>query len=132
MVIGPGVSIGEGAVIHAFSHLEGARVASGATVGPFARLRPGAAIGEKAKIGNFVEVKAADIGRGAKISHLSYIGDATIGADANIGAGVITCNYDGYFKHRTVIGAGAFVGSNASSSRLWPWRKVLMWAQVRS
>lgn len=111
---GPGVSVGEGAVIHAHSHLEGATVASRASIGPFARLRPGANIGEKAKIGNFVEVKSADIGKGAKVSHLSYVGDATVGAEANIGAGVITCNYDGYFKYRTVIGEGAFVGSNSS------------------
>jgi bifunctional UDP-N-acetylglucosamine pyrophosphorylase/glucosamine-1-phosphate N-acetyltransferase len=113
-VFGPGVSIGEGAVIHAFSHLEGAKVAAGATVGPFARLRPGANLGEGAKIGNFVEVKSADIGRGAKVSHLTYIGDATIGAEANIGAGTITCNYDGFRKFRTEIGEGAFIGSNSS------------------
>jgi bifunctional UDP-N-acetylglucosamine pyrophosphorylase/glucosamine-1-phosphate N-acetyltransferase len=114
VVFGPGVTVGEGAVIHAHSHLEGAAVGPGATVGPFARLRPGASIGAKAKIGNFVEIKAADVGEGAKISHLSYVGDATVGPDANIGAGVITCNYDGYLKHLTLIGAGAFIGSNAS------------------
>lgn len=111
---GPGVSIGEGARIKAFSHIEGAAVAAGAAIGPFARLRPGANIGDGAKIGNFVEVKAADIGPGAKVSHLSYIGDAEIGAEANIGAGVITCNYDGVRKYKTVIGAGAFVGSNSA------------------
>jgi bifunctional UDP-N-acetylglucosamine pyrophosphorylase / glucosamine-1-phosphate N-acetyltransferase len=114
VVFGAGVSIGDGAVIHAHCHIEGAIIAAGATVGPFARLRPGARLGAKAKIGNFVEIKAAEIGPGAKVSHLSYIGDADVGADANIGAGVITCNYDGYFKYRTVIGANAFVGSNAS------------------
>ncbi|MGL5139705.1 MAG: DapH/DapD/GlmU-related protein, partial [Beijerinckiaceae bacterium] len=111
---GPGVSVADGAVIHAFSHLEGASVGAGASVGPFARLRPGAALGEDAKVGNFVEIKNADLGRGAKVSHLTYVGDATVGANANIGAGTITCNYDGYFKHRTVIGEGAFVGSNSA------------------
>lgn len=113
-VFGPGVTIGEGAVIHAFSHLEGATLAAGATIGPFARLRPGTNLGEGAKIGNFVETKAADIGRGAKVNHLTYIGDATIGAGANIGAGTITCNYDGFRKFRTEIGEGAFIGSNSS------------------
>lgn len=113
-VFGPNVTVGEGAVIHAFSHLEGASVAAGASVGPYARLRPGAAIGVKAKVGNFVEIKNATIGTGAKVSHLSYIGDASVGAEANIGAGAITCNYDGFSKARTVIGAGAFVGSNAA------------------
>ncbi|MBN8534864.1 MAG: bifunctional UDP-N-acetylglucosamine diphosphorylase/glucosamine-1-phosphate N-acetyltransferase GlmU [Rhizobiales bacterium] len=113
-VFGPGVSIGEGAVIHAFSHLEGATVAAGATIGPFARLRPGTKLGEGAKIGNFVETKAAEIGQGAKVNHLTYIGDATIGAGANIGAGTITCNYDGFRKFRTEIGEGAFIGSNSS------------------
>lgn len=111
---GPGVTVGDGAAIHAFSHLERARVAEKAGVGPFARLRPGAEIGAAAKIGNFVEIKQADIAAGAKVSHLSYIGDASVGAEANIGAGVITCNYDGFLKHRTVVGAGAFVGTNAS------------------
>jgi bifunctional UDP-N-acetylglucosamine pyrophosphorylase / glucosamine-1-phosphate N-acetyltransferase len=114
VVFGRGVTVADGAVIHAHSHLEGSTLEKGASVGPFARLRPGARIGEKAKIGNFVEVKAADIGKGAKVSHLSYIGDATVGAEANIGAGVITCNYDGYFKYQTVIGEGAFIGSNSS------------------
>ncbi|MEZ5668361.1 MAG: bifunctional UDP-N-acetylglucosamine diphosphorylase/glucosamine-1-phosphate N-acetyltransferase GlmU [Alphaproteobacteria bacterium] len=111
---GPGVSVEAGAQIKGFSHIEGAHVGAGATVGPFARLRPGAALGAKAKIGNFVEVKSAAIGAGAKISHLSYVGDAEIGADANLGAGTITCNYDGYLKHRTVVGRGAFVGSNTA------------------
>jgi len=111
---GSGVEIADGATIHAFSHLEGARVETGANVGPFARLRPGAHLGRDAKVGNFVEVKAADVGAGAKISHLSYIGDATVGADANIGAGTITCNYDGFDKARTEIGAGAFIGSNSA------------------
>lgn len=114
VVFGPGVRIDDGAVIHAFSHLEGASVGQGATVGPFGRLRPGAKLAENAKVGNFVEVKASDIGAGAKVSHLTYIGDATVGAEANIGAGTITCNYDGFFKYRTVIGEGAFVGSNSS------------------
>ena len=111
---GPGVSVGEGATIRAFSHLEGARVASGATIGPFARLRPGADIGAEARIGNFVEVKAAVVEAGAKVNHLSYIGDARVGAGANVGAGTITCNYDGYTKSRTDIGAGAFIGSNTA------------------
>ncbi len=113
-VFGPGVRVADGAVIHAFSHLEGAGVAERASVGPYARLRPGAAVGENAKIGNFVEVKNAAVGRGAKISHLSYVGDADVGADANLGAGTITCNYDGFNKARTVIGPGAFVGSNTA------------------
>jgi bifunctional UDP-N-acetylglucosamine pyrophosphorylase/glucosamine-1-phosphate N-acetyltransferase len=114
VVFGPGVTIGEGARIRAFSHLEGATVAAGAEIGPYARLRPGAEIGEGAKVGNFVEVKKARLGKGAKASHLSYLGDADIGAGANIGAGTITCNYDGYFKYRTTIGAGAFIGSNSA------------------
>ncbi|WP_108051899.1 bifunctional UDP-N-acetylglucosamine diphosphorylase/glucosamine-1-phosphate N-acetyltransferase GlmU [Bosea sp. 124] len=114
VVFGPGVTVADGAVIHAFSHLEGAEVGPGATVGPYGRLRPGARLAARAKVGNFVEIKAADIGAGAKVSHLTYIGDATVGADANIGAGTITCNYDGFFKYRTNIGAGAFVGSNSS------------------
>jgi bifunctional UDP-N-acetylglucosamine pyrophosphorylase/glucosamine-1-phosphate N-acetyltransferase len=112
VVFGPGVRIAEDAVIHAFSHLEGARVAAGASVGPYARLRPGAELGKGAKVGNFVEVKKSQLGEGAKVSHLTYIGDASIGANANIGAGTITCNYDGYDKHRTVVGEGAFIGSN--------------------
>lgn len=111
---GPGVEIADGAVIRASSHLEGAKVGEGASIGPFARLRPGAVIGGKAKIGNFVEIKAADIGAGAAVSHLTYIGDARVGAKANIGAGTITCNYDGFGKFVTDIGAGAFIGSNSS------------------
>lgn len=114
VVFGPGVSVADGAVIHAFCHLEGARIGPGASVGPFARLRPGAGLGPQAKVGNFVEIKNASLGEGAKVSHLSYIGDAHVGAAANIGAGVITCNYDGFSKHHTEIGAGAFVGSNSS------------------
>jgi bifunctional UDP-N-acetylglucosamine pyrophosphorylase/glucosamine-1-phosphate N-acetyltransferase len=114
VVFGPGVVVEEGAVIHSFSHLEGARIASGAGVGPFARLRPGAMIGPKAKVGNFVEIKNTDLGAGAKVSHLTYLGDASVGAEANIGAGTITCNYDGYGKYRTEIGEGAFIGSNSS------------------
>lgn len=114
VVFGPGVRVEDGAVVHAFSHLEGARVGPRASVGPYARLRPGASLGRDAKVGNFVEVKSADIGAGAKVSHLTYIGDASVGADANIGAGTVTCNYDGYGKFRTTIGEGAFIGSNAS------------------
>ncbi|QNQ10405.1 bifunctional UDP-N-acetylglucosamine diphosphorylase/glucosamine-1-phosphate N-acetyltransferase GlmU [Sphingomonas alpina] len=114
VVFGPGVTIGDGAVIHAFSHIEGATIGAKAEVGPFARLRPGAVLGEKSKIGNFVEMKKAILGPGAKANHLTYLGDAEIGAGANIGAGTITCNYDGYFKYRTVIGAGAFIGSNSA------------------
>src|SRR5271155_4994668 len=114
VVIGPGCSIEDGAVIRSFSHLEGARVAGGAIVGPFARLRPGADIAVNARIGNFVEIKQSAIEEGAKINHLTYIGDARVGANANIGAGTITCNYDGFAKHKTDIGAGAFVGSNSA------------------
>lgn len=114
VVFGPGVRVESGAVIHAFSHLEGAHVRAGATVGPFARLRPGADIGAKSKVGNFCEVKNAEIGAGAKVNHLTYIGDAFVGAGSNIGAGTITCNYDGVNKHVTRIGANAFVGSNSS------------------
>ncbi len=114
VVFGPGAVIESGAVIHAFSHIEGARVASGAAVGPFARLRPGANLGRNAKVGNFCEVKKAEIGEGAKVNHLTYIGDAFIGAHANIGAGTITCNYDGYNKFETHIGANAFIGSNSA------------------
>ncbi len=114
VVFGPGVTVADGATIHAFSHLEGATVGSGATVGPYARLRPGADLSENAKVGNFVEIKKATIGVGAKVNHLTYIGDAEVGAGANVGAGTITCNYDGYFKYRTVIGAGAFIGSNSA------------------
>ncbi len=114
VVFGPGARIADGATIHAFSHVEGASVGKGANVGPFARLRPGADLRADAKVGNFVEVKKAVIGEGAKVSHLTYIGDADIGAGANIGAGTITCNYDGYFKYRTVVGEGAFIGSNSA------------------
>ena len=111
---GPGVKVADGAVIHAFSHLEGADVGPRAEVGPFARLRPGADLREKAKVGNFCEVKKATVEKGAKVNHLTYIGDARVGAGANIGAGTITCNYDGYSKFFTDIGEGAFVGSNTS------------------
>ncbi len=114
VVFGPGVSVDDGVKIRAFCHIEGATLASGVEVGPYARLRPGAVLEEKAKVGNFVEVKMATLGKGAKANHLSYIGDAEVGAGANIGAGTITCNYDGYFKHKTVIGAGAFIGSNSA------------------
>jgi bifunctional UDP-N-acetylglucosamine pyrophosphorylase / glucosamine-1-phosphate N-acetyltransferase len=114
VVIGPGCTIEEGAVIRSFSHLEGARIAGGAIVGPFARLRPGADIAANARIGNFVEIKQSAVEEGAKINHLTYIGDARIGAHANIGAGTITCNYDGFSKNRTDIGAGAFIGSNSA------------------
>lgn len=110
---GPGVKIGDGVSIKAFSHLEGCVVHDGATVGPFARLRPGADIGAQAKIGNFVEVKKSQIHRGAKVNHLTYIGDATVGENANIGAGTITANYDGFRKAQTEIGADASIGSNA-------------------
>jgi len=114
VVFATGVSVESGAVIRAFSHLEGAQVGAGALVGPYARLRPGAVIGKDAHIGNFVEVKNVTIGDGAKANHLSYLGDGEVGAGANIGAGTIFCNYDGFFKYRTVVGAGAFVGSNSS------------------
>lgn len=114
VVFGPGVVIEDRAVIHSFSHLEGARIAAGAAVGPFARLRPGAVVGPKAKVGNFVEIKNSQLGAGAKVGHLTYLGDATVGAEVNIGAGTITCNYDGFGKYRTEIGEGSFVGSNSS------------------
>jgi bifunctional UDP-N-acetylglucosamine pyrophosphorylase/glucosamine-1-phosphate N-acetyltransferase len=114
VVFGPGVTIGDGVEIRAFSHIEKASVAAGAIIGPYARLRPGAEIGAGAHIGNFVEIKNARIDAGAKANHLSYIGDADVGAGANIGAGTITCNYDGFAKHRTVIGAGAFIGSDTT------------------
>ena len=114
VVFGPGVSIGDGVEILAFSHIEGATVAPGARIGPFARLRPGAEIGREAHIGNFVEVKKAVVGEGAKANHLTYIGDARVGPKTNIGAGTITCNYDGYEKHLTDIGANVFVGSNTA------------------
>jgi len=114
VVFGPGVTVADGVKIRAFCHIEGASLATGVEVGPYARLRPGAVLEEKAKVGNFVEVKKATMGKGAKANHLSYIGDAEVGAGANIGAGTITCNYDGYFKYKTVIGERAFIGSNSS------------------
>ena len=112
VVFGPGVTVETGAAIRAFCHLEGCHVSAGAVVGPYARLRPGAELGNDARIGNFVEIKNAEIGEGAKVNHLTYIGDASVGDGANIGAGTITCNYDGVFKHRTTIGARAFIGSD--------------------
>jgi bifunctional UDP-N-acetylglucosamine pyrophosphorylase/glucosamine-1-phosphate N-acetyltransferase len=112
VVFGPGVTVETGARIRAFSHLEGCHVSRDAAVGPFARLRPGAELAEGAKVGNFVEIKNAEIAAGAKVNHLTYIGDAFVGEQANIGAGTITCNYDGVFKHRTHIGARAFIGSD--------------------
>ncbi|MEO1045226.1 MAG: bifunctional UDP-N-acetylglucosamine diphosphorylase/glucosamine-1-phosphate N-acetyltransferase GlmU [Pseudomonadota bacterium] len=114
VVFGPGVSIASGSMIHSFSHIEGAVIGSDCQIGPYARLRPGAELRDRAKIGNFVEMKKAVLGEGAKANHLSYIGDADVGAGANIGAGTITCNYDGFFKYRTEIGAGAFIGSNSA------------------
>ncbi|MBN8528775.1 MAG: bifunctional UDP-N-acetylglucosamine diphosphorylase/glucosamine-1-phosphate N-acetyltransferase GlmU [Caulobacterales bacterium] len=114
VVFGPGVTVASGARIRAFSHLEGARVGPKAEVGPYARLRPGADLAEGVKVGNFVEVKNVAMAQGAKANHLAYLGDGTVGAGANIGAGTIFCNYDGVFKHRTVVGEGAFVGSNSS------------------
>jgi len=114
VVFGPGVTIEDNAVIRAFSHLEGAHVGKGASVGPFARLRPGTKLGAKSRVGNFVEVKAAELGEGAKANHLAYIGDGSVGDGANIGAGTIFCNYDGAAKHRTVVGKGAFIGSNSA------------------
>src|SRR5712664_2300139 len=114
VVIGPGVSIADGAVIHSFSHLVQSSIGRKASVGPYARLRPGTSLGEGAKVGNFVETKAATLEAGVKVNHPSYIGDTHIGVGANIGAGTITCNYDGSGKHKTTIGPGAFVGSNSS------------------
>src|SRR4051795_5571277 len=114
VVFGPGVEIADGAVIKAFSHIEGAKIGAKASIGPFARIRPGTRLGEKTKVGNFVELKNAEVGEGAKVNHLSYVGDAEVGARANIGAGTITCNYDGFGKYRTVISAGAFIGSNTA------------------
>ena len=114
VVFGAGVSIDDGAVIHSFSNIVGARIGKNASIGPYARLRPGTVLGEGVRIGNFVETKAADLEAGVKVNHLTYIGDTHIGENANIGAGTITCNYDGFDKHRTEIGAGAFVGSNSS------------------
>jgi bifunctional UDP-N-acetylglucosamine pyrophosphorylase/glucosamine-1-phosphate N-acetyltransferase len=114
VVFGPGVTIGDGVEIRAFCHIEKATIEAGAIIGPYSRLRPGASIGEAAHIGNFVEVKNARIDKGAKANHLTYIGDADVGPGANIGAGTITCNYDGFNKERTVIGAGAFIGSDTT------------------
>jgi bifunctional UDP-N-acetylglucosamine pyrophosphorylase/glucosamine-1-phosphate N-acetyltransferase len=114
VVFGPGVSIADSVTIHAFSHIEGASVASGAIVGPYARLRPGAEVGEDAHVGNFVELKKTKLGKGAKANHLTYLGDAEIGPGVNIGAGTITCNYDGFGKYMTRIGEGAFIGSNSA------------------
>jgi bifunctional UDP-N-acetylglucosamine pyrophosphorylase / glucosamine-1-phosphate N-acetyltransferase len=114
VVFGPGVSVGEGVRIRGFCHIEGAVIADNAEIGPYARLRPGSEIGEGAKVGNFVETKKARLGRGAKANHLTYLGDAEVGESANIGAGTITCNYDGFFKYPTKIGEGVFIGSNSA------------------
>ena len=114
VVFGPGVSVASGAHIKSFSHIEGATIGEGAQVGPYARLRPGAVMEKDSFVGNFVEMKKATLGEGAKASHLTYLGDAEVGAGANIGAGTITCNYDGYFKYKTVIGERAFIGSNSA------------------
>jgi len=114
VVFGPGVEVADGATIHAFSHIEGAVIGVKASIGPFARIRPGTRLADRTKVGNFVELKKAEIGEGAKVNHLSYVGDASVGARANVGAGTITCNYDGFGKYRTVIGAGAFIGSNTA------------------
>src|SRR5215213_1157124 len=114
VVFGPGVEVADGATIHAFSHIEGAVIGAKASIGPFARIRPGTRLADRTKVGNFVELKNAEVGEGAKINHLSYVGDAAVGERANVGAGTITCNYDGFGKYRTVIGAGAFIGSNTA------------------
>ena len=114
VVFGPGVEVADGATIKAFSHIEGAAIGARASIGPFARIRPGTELAEGSKVGNFVELKKATVGPGAKVNHLSYVGDAQVGSGANIGAGTITCNYDGFGKYRTVIGEGAFIGSNTS------------------
>jgi len=114
VVFGPGVSIADNVRIRSFCHLDGATIAEGSIVGPFARLRPGAVLERDVHVGNFVEVKASRLGAGVKASHLSYLGDSDIGAETNIGAGTITCNYDGFGKHRTVIGERAFIGSNSA------------------
>jgi bifunctional UDP-N-acetylglucosamine pyrophosphorylase/glucosamine-1-phosphate N-acetyltransferase len=114
VVFGPGVEIADGATIHAFSHIEGAIIGAKASIGPFARIRPGTRLADKTKVGNFVELKKAEVGEGAKVNHLSYVGDTEVGARSNIGAGTITCNYDGFGKYRTVIGEGAFIGSNTA------------------
>jgi bifunctional UDP-N-acetylglucosamine pyrophosphorylase/glucosamine-1-phosphate N-acetyltransferase len=114
VVIGPGVSIADGAVIHSFCHIVQTSIGRHASVGPYARLRPGTSLGEGSRVGNFVELKAATLEAGVKVNHLSYVGDAHVGANSNLGAGTITCNYDGFSKHRTIIGEGAFVGTNSS------------------
>jgi bifunctional UDP-N-acetylglucosamine pyrophosphorylase/glucosamine-1-phosphate N-acetyltransferase len=114
VVFGAGVQVADGAYIKAFSHIEGATIGARASVGPFARIRPGTKLGENSRVGNFVELKNALVARGAKVNHLSYVGDAEVGEAANIGAGTITCNYDGFAKHRTTIGAGSFIGSNSA------------------
>ena len=114
VVFGPGVQVADGAAIHAFSHIEGALIGPKASIGPFARIRPGTTLAERTKVGNFVELKKAELGEGAKVNHLSYVGDAQVGSSANIGAGTITCNYDGFGKYRTVIGKDAFIGSNTA------------------
>jgi bifunctional UDP-N-acetylglucosamine pyrophosphorylase/glucosamine-1-phosphate N-acetyltransferase len=114
VVFGPGVTVADNAVIHSFSHLAGAHVGEGASIGPYARLRPGTQIGKGVRIGNFVELKEAVMEDGAKANHLSYIGDGRVGENANIGAGTIFCNYDGARKHRTEVGKGAFIGSNSA------------------
>jgi bifunctional UDP-N-acetylglucosamine pyrophosphorylase/glucosamine-1-phosphate N-acetyltransferase len=114
VVFGAGVEVADGAYIKAFSHIEGAVIGARASVGPFARIRPGTRLGPGSRVGNFVELKKALVGRGAKVNHLSYVGDSIVGEDANIGAGTITCNYDGFDKHETVIGDGAFIGSNSA------------------
>jgi bifunctional UDP-N-acetylglucosamine pyrophosphorylase/glucosamine-1-phosphate N-acetyltransferase len=114
VVFGPGVQVADGATIHAFSHIEGALIGMKASIGPFARIRPGTRLADRTKVGNFVELKKAEVAEGAKVNHLSYVGDASVGEKANIGAGTITCNYDGFGKYKTVIGAGAFIGSNTA------------------
>ncbi|HEX2803242.1 MAG TPA: bifunctional UDP-N-acetylglucosamine diphosphorylase/glucosamine-1-phosphate N-acetyltransferase GlmU [Sphingomicrobium sp.] len=114
VVFGPGVEVADGATIKAFSHIEGAVIGARAAIGPFARIRPGTLLADGSKVGNFVELKKATVARGAKVNHLSYVGDSQVGENANIGAGTITCNYDGFGKYRTIIGAGAFIGSNTS------------------
>jgi bifunctional UDP-N-acetylglucosamine pyrophosphorylase/glucosamine-1-phosphate N-acetyltransferase len=114
VVFGPGVEVADGAIIRSFCDLEGARIEAGAEIGPFARLRPGSIIGPKAKVGNFVETKNTTLAAGAKANHLTYLGDTRVGEKTNIGAGTITCNYDGFGKYRTEIGAGAFIGSNSA------------------
>ena len=114
VVFGPGVTVGANTTIHPFCHIEGATIGEGASIGPFARLRSGSELGDRTKVGNFVETKKTRLGDGSKINHLSYVGDAELGSGVNVGAGVITCNYDGYAKHRTVVGDGAFIGTNSS------------------